>query len=210
MNTNDMTVFIIDDDPKIRDSLKLIIELDGLSVEGFSDAKTFLEFYQPELRGCAIIDINMPEMNGLQLQTELNNRGFPLPIIFLTGHGNIPLSVKTIKAGASNFLIKPVSRKTLLDSIKSALKEAETLSAEQEENQRCQLLLGSLTEREKELMPLLIEGLTHKIIAQQLDISHRTVEIHKSNILRKTATKNLLELAQIAIRGEALYPNTKE
>lgn len=104
MNTNDMTVFIIDDDPTIRDSLKLIIELDGLSVEGFSDAKTFLAFYQPELRGCAIIDINMPEMNGLQLQTELNNRCFSLPIIFLTGHGNIPLSVKTIKAGASNFL----------------------------------------------------------------------------------------------------------
>lgn len=198
-----MIVFIIDDDPKIRDSLKLMIELDGLAVECFSNAQTFLEFYKPEMRGCAIIDINMPEMNGLQLQTELNNRSLRLPIIFLTGHGNIPLSVKTIKAGASNFLTKPVSRKTLMDSINSALKEGEKQLAEQEENQRCQLLLDSLTEREKEVMPFLIEGLTHKIIAQQLGISHRTVEIHKANILRKTAAKSLLELTQIVIRGEA-------
>lgn len=210
MNTSEMTVFIIDDDSTILDALKLMIELDGLAVECFNSAQTFLEFYQPEMRGCAIIDINMPEMNGLQLQMELKSRFFQLPIIFLTGHGNIPLSVKTIKAGASNFLTKPVSRKTLLESIKSALKEGETLLANQEENQRCQLLLRTLTEREKDVMQLLLAGLSNKIIAQQLGISHRTVEIHKAKILRKTAAKNLLDLTQIANRGEAFIAGAKE
>lgn len=197
MNANNMTVFIIDDDPAVRDALSLMLEQANLIVKGFGRAHEFLDFYRPDMPGCVVVDINMPGMNGIQLQEELIARGILLPIIFLTGHGNIPLSVKTIKAGASDFLTKPVSCEKLLSSIQTALLECKDLMLHKKINQRNQALLAALTQREHEVMMLALDGQTNKKIAQQLGISHRTVEIHKARLMQKTGAENLLDLAHI-------------
>lgn len=203
MNHADMTVFIIDDDPAVRDSLTLMLEQAELNVESFCSAQAFLDYYRPDMRGCSIVDINMQEMDGIGLQETLKSRGIPLPIIFLTGHGDIPLSVKAVKAGASDFLTKPVSREKLLASIHSALEEYQSLLAKRETNRCCQSLLAALTEREREVMWLALDGQTNKQIARHLGISHRTVEIHKARVMQKAEASNLLELARIA-RNAAL------
>lgn len=205
-DANGMTVFIIDDDPAVRDALTLMIEQADLTVEAFGNARAFLDVYRPEMRGCALVDINMPEMDGIRLQEEIIARGLPLPIIFLTGHGNIPLSVKTVKAGASDFLTKPIGREKLLDCIRAAFMECEGLQAKHETNRRCQSLLSTLTEREQEVMQLALNGQTNKKIAQQLGISHRTVEIHKARLMQKTGAGNLLELARIAQEAGLIGP----
>lgn len=197
MTLNELTVFIIDDDPAVLDSLTLMLEQNDLTVQAFQSAKSFLENYQPEMQGCAIIDLNMPEMDGISLQEELLLKGISLPLIFLTGHGTIPISVKAVKAGAVDFLTKPVTRETLLECIKNAFKECENLLVKHEMYQQSQLLLAKLTAREQDVMWQVLEGHTNKMIAQRLGISHRTVEIHKARLMQKTGTENLLELARI-------------
>lgn len=197
MNASDMTVFIIDDDPAVCDALTLMIEQAKLTVKSFKSARQFLDQYDPKMRGCAIVDIRMPEMDGMQLQEAMIADAIPLPIIFLTGHGDIPLSVKAVKAGASDFLTKPVEREKLLTSIQTAFQEYQHLYAHHQTNHRRQSLLATLTEREKEVMELVLQGHTHKKIAQCLGISHRTVEIHKARLMQKTGANNLLDLARI-------------
>lgn len=198
MNQLNTTIFIIDDDPAVRDSLSLMLEQDGYSVKTFDCGEAFISAYQPDFHGCAIVDIQMPGMDGIQLQEELGKRGIPLPLVFLTAHGNIPKSVKAVKAGAIDFLTKPVTRKDLLAALQAALMESirmETLSAH---HLHAKALLQTLTERELQVTALAIIGNTNKEIARKLGISHRTIEIHKSNIMKKTGALNLLELARIA------------
>jgi FixJ family two-component response regulator len=201
MKIKDTTVFIVDDDPAIRDSLTLMIEQEDINVVSFEDAESFLEACQPELSGCAIIDIRMPKMNGMQLQEELTNRNISLPVIFLTGHGDIPMSVKAIKAGAVDFLTKPVTREKLLASVRSAILESEKLLTENSSHKNALSLLASLTDRERDVALLATQGYPNKEIARSLGISHRTVEIHKSKIMHKTGAINLLDLARIAHEG---------
>jgi FixJ family two-component response regulator len=198
MNTNDATVFIVDDDLAIRESLSLLIEQDGYEVSVFESAEDFLAKYQPNQLGCAIIDLRMPGMDGMQLQEALTKLEILLPIIFLTGHGDIPKSVKAIKAGAIDFLTKPITREKLMGSIKVAVKESARILAEVTEHQNALTQISNLTIREKEVMMLAIQGIPNKEIARRLDISHRTVEIHKSKIMFKTGAINLLDLARIA------------
>jgi len=193
-----MTVFVVDDDPAVRDSLTLLLEQEDLTVETFDSAEAFLAMCPPVPGCCAIFDINMPGMNGLQLQEELSKRGIALPVIFLTGHGDIPLSVRAIKAGAVDFLTKPATGAALLESVKAALLEGERLSRQVEANQTAAARVGSLTDREREVMVLAVEGLPNKEIARRLGISHRTVEIHKARIMHKTGVDSLLDLVRIA------------
>jgi len=140
----------------------------------------------------------MTGMDGTQLQAELLRRNIQLPILFLTGYGNIPLSVLSIKAGAVDFLTKPITAALLLKSVRVALLESEGIGMQAAENQAACIRLSSLTEREREVMLLVIEGLSNKLIARQLGISHRTVEIHKARVLHKTGTETLFDLARIA------------
>ena len=193
-----MTVFVVDDDPAVRDSLTLLLEQEDLTVETFDSAEAFLAMCPPVPGCCAIFDINMPGMNGLQLQEELTKRGIALPVIFLTGHGDIPLSVRAIKAGAVDFLTKPATGAALLESVKAALLEGERLSRQVEANQTAATRVASLTDREREVMVLAVEGLPNKEIARRLGISHRTVEIHKARIMHKTGVDSLLDLVRIA------------
>lgn len=201
MKSAEATVFIVDDDPAIRDSLTLMISQENIMVKGFESANTFLASIQPEHFGCAIIDIRMPEMNGMQLQETLCQRNIQLPVIFLTGHGDIPMSVRAIKAGAVDFLTKPVTREKLMASVRSAIIESEKILSENNHHQNALSHIADLTGRERDVMALVILGHPNKEIARQLGISHRTVEIHKSKIMRKTGAINLLDLVRIVHEG---------
>ena len=201
MITANPTVFIVDDEPAIRDSLTLMIAQENLIVMAFENAYAFLEACQAGCLGCAIVDIRMPGMDGMQLQQELLKRNILLPIIFLTGHGDIPMSVKAMKAGAMDFLTKPVSREKLLSAVRSAMRESEKIAAKSIHHHDAKSRLPDLTDRERDVMILAIQGYPNKEIARHLDISHRTVEIHKSKIMRKTGAINLLDLARIAHEG---------
>lgn len=201
MSSDNPTVFIIDDDPAIRDSLTLMIAQENISVMTFESAEAFLATYEPKCLGCAVVDIRMGGMDGLQLQEEFAKRNFLLPIIFLTGHGDIPISVRAMKSGAVDFLTKPVTREKLLTAIRTAILESEKTLEENIHQQNAQSRLAELTDREREVMALAIRGFANKEIARVLHISHRTIEIHKSKIMHKTGTTNLLELARLAQKG---------
>lgn len=196
------TVFIVDDDAAVRDSLTLMIEQAGIRVQSFENAKAFLNAYQPNFFGCAIIDVQMPGMDGLQLQDELSWRKILLPVIFLTGHGDIPMSVKAIKGGAIDFLTKPVIREKLLICVRAAFAEAKKRISDFTQNQEIATCLTKLTRREREVMLLAVQGRSNKEIGSCLGISFRTVEIHKSKIMQKTGANNLLDLARIARESE--------
>jgi FixJ family two-component response regulator len=197
MSIGNATVFIIDDDAAIRDSLSLMIEQEDIAVQTFENAKAFLETYQRECRGCAVVDIRMPGMNGLELHQVLIEQNVLLPVIFLTGHGDIPTSVQAIKAGAVDFLTKPVTREKLLTAVRAAIQKSEMALSEKANHQEARARLTDLTDRERDVMLLAVQGFPNKHIARQLGISHRTVEIHKSKIMHKTGAINLLDLARI-------------
>ncbi|MDR3412042.1 MAG: response regulator [Formivibrio sp.] len=193
------TIFVVDDDPAVRDSLKLLLEQEDFSVITFESAEAFLAAYQPTPRCCAILDIRLASgLDGMQLQAELGKRGILLPIIFLTGYGNIPMSVQAIKSGAVDFLTKPITSAALLVSIEAALWESEQRYLQADTNKKATECIAGLTEREREVMCLAIESLSNKEIARLLNISHRTVEIHKARIMEKTGANTLLDLLRIA------------
>jgi FixJ family two-component response regulator len=195
------TIFIIDDDPAIRDSLTLMVMQEGFTVRTYENAETFLDSFKSECFGCAIVDIRMKDMDGMQLQEALYKENIHLPIIFLTGHGDIPMSVRAIKAGAIDFLTKPITREKLMASIRYALVESDKLLYKKSSHKQAQSHLAELTERERDVMALAIQGHSNKEIAKLLGISHRTVEIHKSKIMHKTGANNLLDLVRIAHEG---------
>ena len=198
MISDDSIVFIIDDDDAVRHSLMLMIEQEGIPVQVFESAEAFLKHFQPQFKGCIILDINMPGMDGLQLQETLGNYECSLPIIFLTGFGSVPQSVKALKMGAVDFLIKPVTREKLIESIRSAFVKCENLIQVRRHNHKTKSFLSKLTAREKEILGLVLQGRSNKEIGLDLDISYRTVEIHRRNIMHKAGATNLLELAELA------------
>jgi FixJ family two-component response regulator len=201
MTPSDATVFIVDDDAAIRDSLTLMLEQEGYLVKLFESAEDFLDAYKNEQLGCAIVDIRMAGMSGMQLQEAVCASNILLPIIFLTGHGTIPMSVKAMKAKAIDFLTKPVTAEKLLHTVRIAVIESERILSEYTRYIEASSRLAELTEREREVLADAIQGSSNKEIARHLNISHRTVEIHKSKIMQKTGAANLLELARIALEG---------
>ena len=191
-------VFIVDDDHAVRDGFTLLFDAADIAVETYESAEAFLTAYNPERPGCLVLDVNMPGMSGPELQLELIKRHIRLPILFLTAHGDIPMTVRAMKAGAMDFLTKPVQGKQLLQQVKTAF----TLDAQMREqaslDQTAETLLSCLTPRELEVMLLVVAGHANKEIARHLGISHRTVEIHRSRVMEKTGASNLLELARLA------------
>ena len=200
---NNTNVFVVDDDAAVRDSLRMMLKAAGCTVATFAGADEFLSAYNSETVGCIVLDINMPGMNGSALQEELNRRGSRLPIIFLTGQGSIPLSVRSLKLGAMDFLTKPVDGTELLACVTQALDKCLQLQKQAHESQSRASRLAILTEREREVMMLVIDGLTSKEIAQRLGINFRTVENHRAHVMLKTGSSNLLELARIATEQTA-------
>ncbi|QDX82514.1 DNA-binding response regulator [Denitratisoma sp. DHT3] len=198
---NTPTVFVVDDDAAVREGTALLLEVAGLEQRCCDCAEALLATIGPESRGCLLLDINMPGMNGLELQEELVRRGICLPIIFLSAHGDIPSSVKAIKAGAMEFLVKPVSGAALIAQIQLALDADHRRHQEAAIQQNALSRLSGLTEREREILALALSGQSNKEIARHLGISYRTVETHRSHILLKTGATTLLELAQLAAAG---------
>lgn len=197
------TVFVIDDDPEVRKALTALVAQEGINVESFENAEAFLAACRPVPPSCAIVDMRMPGLNGMELQAELSRRGMPLPIIFLTGYGDIPTSVRAIKAGAVDFLSKPVSGAVLLASVQAALAESERLSLRVEQSNAASALVARLTNRERDVLLLAVEGLNNKDIARRLGISFRTVEIYKAGVMHKTGAATLVDLVRLVEESRA-------
>ena len=190
-------VFIVDDDAAVRDALAGQMDAAGYDVIAFSSAEKFLDICTPDTLGCIILDVSMPNMDGPTLQEELTRRGLKLPIIFLSGQGTIPLTVRTMKAGAMDFLTKPVEGSVLRARVKEALEQCSLLQSKTRISQASAARLANLTEREREVMLLAIAGHTSKEIAMRLNISFRTVETHRTRVIQKTGAANMLELASL-------------
>lgn len=199
---NAATVFIVDDDPAVRDAIRWLMEQVKLKVQVFASADEFLANYIPGTRGCIILDIRMPGMSGLELQERLKTAGALIPIIIITGHGDVSIAVRAMKAGAVEFLQKPFNDQLLLDTVQSALSTYGAIWEQEERRQEYNRSLSTLTKREKEVLNLLRTGKANKVIASILKISVRTVEGHRATIMSKTGAKSLGELI------EMLHANT--
>lgn len=199
MTTQEPTVFIVEDDEAVRDSLRLMLESLGHKVASYGRADEFLESYDPELPGCLVLDIRMPGMNGMELQRKLNAMTSILPIIFVTGHGDVPMAVEAMQQGAVDFVQKPYREQELLDKIQKAVAEDAENRQELREVQTIQGRLEELTPREREVLAMMVEGKANKVIAIDLDISQRTVEIHRSRVMEKMHAKSLAQLVRMSM-----------
>lgn len=204
------TIFLVDDDAAIRRSLTFSLQKRGFTVEAYGSAQTFLDHYRPEQAGCLLLDLSMPGMNGLELQSRLVECDIILPIIFITGHGDIPQSVLALKAGAIDFLEKPFRQEVLLERIEEAL--TEDRRHRQATHQRDSIIerMTRLTEREKEIMQLLVNrpaGHSSKELARELNISNRTVDHHRARVMEKMEARSLPELIGMLTKCE-LSPST--
>jgi len=193
-------VFVIDDDPSMRESLKNLIRSVGLRAEAFGSADEFLGSKRLHGPGCLVLDVRMPGMSGLDLQKRMVEAGTDIPIIFLTGHADIPMSVQAMKAGAAEFLTKPVREQDLLDAIQQALERDRAAVAKRTEVDDLRDRLDSLTPRERDVMRHVIAGLLNKQIAGELDMSETTVKIHRHHVMEKMRAGSLAELVRMADR----------
>jgi two-component system response regulator FixJ len=194
------TVFIVDDDAPVRDGLKLLLRSVGHRVETYGSAQEFLDAYADDRPGCLVLDVRMPGMSGLDLQERLNERRAILPIIFITGHGDVPMAVEALQAGALDFLQKPFRDQELLDRIASALDKDAANRRELLELKQVAARFAELTPRERSVMDLVVQGKSNKVIAGDLDISQRTVEIHRARVMEKTQAGSLAHLVRMVLR----------
>jgi len=192
----DRLVFIVDDDEAVRDSLELLLEAAGHSVQAFEAAQDALDACRARLPACIVTDVRMPEMDGLEFQERLASAGIDVPVIVMTGHADVPLAVRAMKAGAVDFIEKPFSDDAMLVSIEMATKR-KSCAIDPTLIDR----LGSLTPREREVLELLVIGHPNKVIAHRLDISPRTVEIHRAHVMEKMKAKSLPELVRTAMQA---------
>lgn len=195
----DNTVFVVDDDKAVRKSLSFLLKAAGHTTETFPSAASFLEAYDPSRRGCLLLDVRMPQMTGLELQQELNARDWHIPAIFITGHGTVPMAIAAMKAGAFDFIEKPLRDDVLLESVDRALAWEESTRTEHLELATLKSRAALLTEREKEVLGLVAAGEPNKAIARRLGISFRTVELHRSHILEKMQARTVAQLIRMAI-----------
>jgi FixJ family two-component response regulator len=190
----EQTVFIVDDDAAVCDSIQELVESVGLRAEGYASGQAFLNHYQPERSGCLVLDVRMAEMIGLVLQEKLNTLGATIPVIILTGHADVPMAVHALKAGAVDSVQKPYRNQLLLDSINNALAMDAIARRSLDESQNHDRQLATLTKREQEVLDKLLPGSISKQIARELGISTRTVESHRQNLLRKLGVGSVKEL----------------
>lgn len=196
-------VFIVDDDEPVRDAVGMLLDTVDIEYQAFGDAQEFLAAFTLELRGALVLDIRMPGMSGLELQQVLAEKGSTLPIIFITGHGDIPMAVDAMRRGAVDFIRKPFRDQELLDRIHEALHREETDRDEQQALAKVRASIETLTPRESEVFERVASGQANKVIAIELEISERTVEIHRSQVMRKMQARTLADLVRMKILFEA-------
>lgn len=196
MTTSQATVFIIDDDADFRDSMQWLLESTPYSVESFASAQGFLDQYDGR-PGCMLLDVRMPEINGLALQQLMLERDIRLPVIIITGHGDVPMAVNAMKNGALDFLEKPFDDDVLLHLVDKAMAEADQRFSEQNRQRELQDLYATLSRREREVMALVVTGNSNREIAETLGISPKTVEVHRSRVMSKMRAESLAQLVQM-------------
>jgi len=202
-------VFIVDDDEAVRSSLRLLIKSVGLVPSVFGSARDFLDGYDPAQPGCLVLDVRMPQMSGLELQEELNRQGAILPVIFVTGHGDVPMAVEAMQAGAFDFLQKPFRDQELVDRVQRALEKDRANRAALGERGLIRERFESLTPREREVLDLMTRGKANKQMAFELGVSQRTIEIHRGHVMEKTGAASLAQLVRMVMDlGEKASPET--
>ena len=207
MKSHPPSVYIVDDDEAVRGSLRFLIRSVGLPAQVYTSAQEFLAAYDRRDPGCLLLDVRMPGMSGLDLQQELNRRGATIPVVFITGHGDVPMAVEAMQQGAFDFLQKPFRDQALLDRVQRALaRDAESrarLAARAEIRTR----LATLTPREKEVMELITRGKANKVVGAELGVSQRTVEIHRAHVMEKMHASSLAELVRMVLDSEESKQN---
>jgi len=191
-------VFVVDDDVSIRESLSDLLLSIGLRVETFASAAEFLQSKLPDAAGCLVLDVRLPGLSGLDFQAELASAGIRIPIVFMTGHGDIPMTVRAMKAGAVEFMTKPFREQDMLDAIQAALEKDRARREQDSKVSDLRNLFDSLTNREQEVIGLVTAGLMNKQIAAEIGVSEITVKVHRSNVMRKMRAKSLADLVRMA------------
>jgi len=208
MTERDAIVFVVDDDPSIRDALQSLIRSVGLRVQTFGSAQEFLDRQLPDAPACLVLDVRLPGLSGLDLQRDLAEAGIQLPIVFITGHGDIPMSVQAMKAGAVEFLTKPFHSQVLLDAIQQAIARDRTARHERAERVDLRQRLDTLTPRERQVMGLVVAGLLNKQIAAKLGTSEVTIKVHRGQLMRKMRAESLAGLVRMAEKLGIPAPET--
>jgi FixJ family two-component response regulator len=196
------TVYIVDDDNGVRSSIRILMKSVGLPATTFASAQEFLAAYHATQGGCVVLDIRMPGMSGLELQQELNQRGAVIPVIFITGHGDVPMAVEAMRHGAFDFLQKPFRDQDLIDRVQQALLRDRETRDGLKEHGRIRAHLASLTARERQVLDLLIAGKANKAMAHELSLSQRTVEIHRAHVMEKMAARSIAQLVRMVLDVE--------
>jgi two-component system response regulator FixJ len=202
MKERSALVFIVDDDDAVRNSIRLLMKSLGLATRPLSTAQEFLATYDPQQPGCLILDVRMPGMSGLELQQQLNLKGAIIPVIFITGHGDVPMAVEAMQQGAFDFLQKPFRDQDLIERVQRALARDQSNRAELSERTKVRERFESLTPREREVLALVTSGKANKVMAADLDVSQRTVEIHRARVMEKMHASSLAQLVRMMMELE--------
>ena len=193
------SVFVVDDDREVRDALRLLLESVGLRVECFESSQAYLKQFNPEKPGCLVLDVRMPGMSGLDLQEHLFERNIQIPVVIITGHGDVPMAVRAMKSGAIDFIEKPFNDEVLLDAIRRAIARGEQQRSHHSEHLQIQERLSHLTPREHEVMQMVTEGRSNKEIANTLGVSAKTIEAHRARVMEKMQAGSLAELVRMVL-----------
>jgi len=197
------TIFVVDDDEGVRNSLRFLLKSVGLMTRALSSASEFLDSYRPSQPGCLVLDVRMPGMSGLELQEQLNLRGATIPVIFITGHGDVPMAVEAMQHGAFDFLQKPFRDQDLIDRIQRALARDAKSRTALAQHAKIRRRIESLTPREREVLALVTRGMPNKVMAAELGVSQRTVEIHRARVMEKSGAASLAQLVRMVMDLEA-------
>lgn len=198
------TVYVVDDDAAMRKSLRWLVESVGLKVETYTSATEFLDAVSPDMIGCVVLDVRMPGMSGLDLQEQLKLHRVSMPVIIITGHADVPMAVRALKAGAYDFIEKPFNDQVLLERVQKALEDGEEERMVEDRRRVVDERIDTLTPRERQVMEMVVNGMANKQVAAELGLSEKTIEVHRKHVMDKMQAGNVADLIRMAMRGSAI------